>query len=85
MISRAVDDLLHVSSLTGLAYIYLYKFVPDTVGPFKSFVMKSKAFRSLFCNPQKRFHTSPTQIKAVNHSSNSTIAFTKKKKKKKYI
>ena len=45
---------------------------------FKSFVMNNKAFRKLFCNPQKSFHTSPTRkIEAVNHSSNSTIAFTK--------
>ena len=55
-----------------------------TVGPFKSFVMNNKAFRNSFCNPQKSFHTSPTRIMdVVNHSSNSTIAFTKKKKKKK--
>ena len=39
--------------------------------------MNNKAFGNLFCNPQKSFHTSPTPIiKAVNHSSNSTIAFT---------
>ena len=49
-----------------------------TMGPFKSFVMNNKAFRK-FCNPQKSFHTSRTRIiEAVNHSSNSTIAFTKK-------
>ena len=48
------------------------------MGPFKSFVMNNKAFRK-FSNPQKSFHTSPTRIiEAVNHSSNSTIAFTKK-------
>ena len=41
--------------------------------------MNNKAFRSLICNPQKGFHTSPTRIiEAVNHSSNSTIAFTYK-------
>ena len=46
--------------------------------PFKSFVMNNKAFRTLFCNPQKSFHTSPTQIiEAVNHFSNAAIAFTK--------
>ena len=40
--------------------------------------MNNKAVRNLFCNPQKSFHTSPTRIiEAVNHSSNSTIAFTK--------
>ena len=40
--------------------------------------MNNKAFRSLFCNPQKSFHTSPTRkIEAVNHFSNSTIALTK--------
>ena len=50
-----------------------------TVGPFKSFVMNNKAFRNLFCNPQKSFHTSTTRIiEAVNHSSNPTIAFTQK-------
>ena len=39
----------------------------------------NKAFRNSFCNPQKSFHTSPTRIiEAVNHSSKSTIAFTKK-------
>ena len=49
------------------------------MGLFKSFVMNNKAFRNLFCNPQKSFHTSPTRIiQAVNHSSNATIAFTKK-------
>ena len=48
------------------------------MGPFKSFVMNNKAFRNLFCNPQKSFHTSPIWvIEAVNHSWNSTIAFTK--------
>ena len=41
--------------------------------------MNNKAFCNLLCNPQKSFHTSPTRIiEAVNHSSNSTIAFTKK-------
>ena len=51
-----------------------------TVGPFKSFVINNKAFRNLYCNPQKSFHTSPTRIiEAVNHFSNSTIAFIKKK------
>ena len=50
-----------------------------TLGPLKSFVMNNKAFRNLFCNPQKSFHTSPTRIiEAVNPSSNSTITFTKK-------
>ena len=49
------------------------------MGLFKSFVTKNKAFRNLFCNAQKSFHTSPTRIiGAVNHSSNSTIALTKK-------
>ena len=52
------------------------------MGLFKCFVMNDKVFRNLFCNPQKSFHTSPTRIiEAVNQSSNSTIAFTKKKKK----
>ena len=51
----------------------------DIMGPFKSFIIDNKAFCNLFCNPQKSFHTSPTRIiEAVNHSSNSTIAFTKK-------
>ena len=41
-------------------------------------VMNNQAFCNLFCNSQKSFHTSPTRIiGAVNHSSNSTIAFTK--------
>ena len=56
--------------------------VSTTLGPFKSFVMNNKAFRNLFCNPQNSFHTSPTRIiEAVDHSSNSTIALTKLKKK----
>ena len=56
----------------------LLKAIPYTMGPFKSFVLNNKAFRNLFCNPQKSFHTSPTRIKeAVNHSAKSTIAFTK--------
>ena len=57
------------------------------MGPFKSFVMNNKAFRNLVCNPQKSFfHSSPTLIiEAVNHSLNSTIAFTKKKKKKIHV
>ena len=38
----------------------------------------NKAFCNLFCNSQRNFHTSPTRIiEAVNHSSNSTIAFTR--------
>ena len=50
----------------------------DSMGLFKSFVMNNKAFRNFFCNPQKSFHTSPTRIiEAVNHFSNSTIAFIK--------
>ena len=56
----------------------IFKVSLHTLGPFKSSVMNNKAFRNLFCNPQKSFHTSPTrEIEAVNHSSNSTIAFTK--------
>ena len=40
--------------------------------------MNSNVFRNLFCNPQKSFYTSLTRIiEAVNHSSNSTMAFTK--------
>ena len=40
--------------------------------------MNNKAFRNLFCNQQKSFHTSPIRtIEAVNHYSNSTIALTK--------
>ena len=47
-----------------------------TMGPLKSFIMNNNAFRNLFCNPQKSFHTSPTWIiEAINHSSNSTIEF----------
>ena len=38
--------------------------------------MNNKAFRNLFCNPLKSFHTSRLKIiEAVNHSSNSTKAF----------
>ena len=57
-----------------------YYTLTDPVGQFKSFVMNNKAFLNIFCNPQKSFHNSPTRIKeAVNHSSSSTVAFTKKK------
>ena len=66
--------------LNYLKYLYCYFAYSErcTLGSFKSFVMDNKASRNLFCNPQKSFHTSPTQtIEAVNHSSNSTIAFTK--------
>ena len=52
--------------------------LPYPMGLFKSFVMNNKGFRKLFCNLQKSFHSSPTLIiEAVNHSSNSTVAFTK--------
>ena len=48
------------------------------------FASLDKAFCNLFCNPQTRsLRDLPTRIEAVNHSSNSTMAFTKKKKKKK--
>ena len=48
------------------------------MGQFKSIIMNNKAFHNLFCNSQKSFHTSPTRIiGAVNHFSNSTLAFTK--------
>ena len=64
------------SQADGVSHVKLHCY---TLGVFKSFVMNNKAFRNLFCNPQKSFHTSPTRIiEAVNHSSNSTIAFTKK-------
>ena len=56
---------------------YLLLLASHLMGPFKYFLMNNKAFRNLFCNPQKSFHTSPTRItEAVNHSSKSTIAFT---------
>ena len=38
--------------------------------------LNNKAFGNLFCTPQKSFLT--RIIEAVNHSSNSTIAFTRK-------
>ena len=42
--------------------------------------LNNKAFGNLFCNPEKGFHTSlgnlPTRIiEAIDHSSNSTMAF----------
>ena len=36
-----------------------------TVGLLESFVMNNKAFRNLFCNPQKSFHTSTTLPKIL--------------------
>ena len=50
-----------------------------TVTEFKSFVMNNKAFGNLFCNSQKSFHTSSGSstriVKAIDHPSNSTMAF----------
>ena len=41
--------------------------------------LNNKAFRNLFCNPKKEFSPlrdlSTRIIEAVNHSSNSTMAF----------
>ena len=58
---------------------------------FKSFVMNNKGFGNLFCNSQKSYHTFrdlPTRIiEAIDHSSNSTMAFafTKNPRRKIYV
>ena len=51
----------------------------DTLAEFRSIVMNNKAFGNLFCNSQKSFtplRDLPTRIiEAIDHSSNSTMAF----------
>ena len=43
----------------------------DTVAEFRSFVMNNKAFGNLFCNSQKRFHTSPGSSDSNNRGYRS--------------
>ena len=65
----ADNQKLQPGCLGTIPFIFLIR----TLGLFKSFVMNNKAFRNLFCNPQKSFRASLTRIiEAVNHSSNST-------------
>ena len=68
IVQRATE--LKVSS--GKTYL-------QTVAEFKSFLMNNKAFDNLFCNSQRVFtplRDLPTRIiEAIDHSSNSTMAF----------
>ena len=52
------------------------------MGLFKSFIMNSKGFRNLFCNPQKSFKPPRLEIEAVKASIPLFISYLSKAKSK---